>query len=107
MWSARYSISVAHKIAWFLNEVSNVSSLARRTLAEAIFQVIICCCKPDQHRLGQSFNASFQKHKRANFALELTRGPFLGAGKSNSTASRWLHIAPSEALVSRAASVPR
>src|SRR6266508_2490565 len=37
----------------------------------------------------------------ANFALELTRGPFLGTRKSNCTASRWLLFAPSEALVSR------
>jgi hypothetical protein len=37
----------------------------------------------------------------ANFALELTRGPFLGTEKSNCMASRWLHLAPSGALVSR------
>src|SRR6266540_1047677 len=42
-----------------------------------------------------------QGHEPANFALELTRGPFAGTEKVNCMASRWPHFAPSEALVSR------
>src|SRR6266540_4911351 len=47
------------------------------------------------------FMSHAETQRPANDALELTRGPFAGTGETNCTASRWLHFAPSEALVSR------
>jgi hypothetical protein len=44
---------------------------------------------------------SFIAKTLPNFALELTRGPFVGTGETNCTASRRLHVAPFEGLVSR------
>src|SRR5207248_5869618 len=51
--------------------------------------------------MDNPFQGTTSWHITANFALELTRGPFLGEGKVNCMAARWPHFAPSEALVGR------
>ncbi len=57
------------------------------------------------------FNIGRKRHRRnaqisreswaSNSLLDLTHGPFRGTEQVNCLASRWPHIVPSEALVSR------